>query len=147
MSNNLYDADFHAWANEQAALLRAGRLDAADIPHIAEEIENLGRGERRELVSRLNLLLLRLLRWQHQPVLRGHAWRLTIADARDQLKDHLADNPSLTARLPEAIAAAYRYARRGASAQTGLAEAAFPADCPWSFAQIMDGGFWPEGQG
>ena len=144
MSNNLYDTDFHAWANEQAALLRAGKLDAADIAHIAEEIENLGRGEQRELVSRLNVLLLRLLRWQQQAMLRGHTWQINIGDARAQLRNHLADNPSLADRLPEATAAAYRYARRGAAAQTELPDDAFPAECPWSFAQIMDGAFWPD---
>ena len=51
-----HDLDFHAWAVEQAGLLRAGRLAEADIAHIAEEIETLGRGERRELVNRLAVL-------------------------------------------------------------------------------------------
>jgi hypothetical protein len=143
MGSDLYDADFYAWANEQAALLRAGRLDAADIAHIAEEIESMGRGEKRELVNRLNVLLLHLLKWQHQPARRGNSWRLSIANARDQLADHLADNPSLKTRLAEATASAHRYARRDASGETGLPEEAFPADCPWSFEQIMDGKFWP----
>ena len=65
MSNSLYDQDFYAWANEQAALLRAGRLSEADIENIAEEIESMGRSEKRELVSRLNVLLLHLLKWQY----------------------------------------------------------------------------------
>jgi hypothetical protein len=58
MEQPLYDRDFYAWANEQAALLRAGKLDAADIAHIAEEIESMGKTEKRELVSRLSVLLL-----------------------------------------------------------------------------------------
>lgn len=144
MDSPLYDADFHAWATEQAALLRAGRLDAADIAHIAEEIESMGRSEKREMVGRLNVLLLHLLEWQHQPALRGHSWRLSIATARDRMADHLADNPSLNTRLPEATAAAYRYARRDAAIETGMPEEVFAADCPWSFAQIMDGAFWPD---
>jgi hypothetical protein len=144
MGSNLYDADFFAWANEQAALLRAGRLDIADIAHIAEEIDSMGRSEKRELVSRLNVLLLHLLKWQHQPALRGASWRLSVANARDQLADHLADNPSLTARLAESIATAYRYASRDAARETGLAEEVFPAECPWPFERIMDGGFWPD---
>ena len=52
MSNTLYERDFYAWANEQAALLRAGKLDHADIENIAEEIESMGRSEKRELVSK-----------------------------------------------------------------------------------------------
>ena len=53
----LYDRDFYAWSREQAELLRAGKLDRADIEHIAEEIDSMGRTEKRELVSRLSVLL------------------------------------------------------------------------------------------
>lgn len=144
MSTTLYDRDFYAWAMEQAALLRAGKLDAADIDHIAEEIESMGRSEKRELVSRLTVLLLHLLKWRYQPALRGNSWRLSIANARDQLADHLADNPSLKARLDEAVTSAYRYARRSASVETGLPETTFPADCPWPFATVMDETHFPE---
>jgi len=88
----LYDQDFYAWANEQAGLLRAGRSSEADIEHIAEEIESIGRSEKRELVSRLTEALLHLLKWQYQPALRGNSWRLILEEQRNQLEDHLADN-------------------------------------------------------
>jgi Domain of unknown function DUF29 len=140
----LYEQDFYAWANEQAALLRAGKLAAADIEHIAEEIESMGRTEKRELVSRLTVLLLHLLEWQYQPTHRGPSWRLSIANARDDLTDHLADNPSLNTHIANAIASAYRRAHRQASAETGYPEATFPEVCPWSFERIMDESFWPE---
>ena len=78
----LYDEDFYAWANRQAALLRAGNLSAADIEHIAEEIESMGRGEKRELVNRLAVSLLHLLKWQFQPAMRGNSWRLSIEGRR-----------------------------------------------------------------
>ena len=74
MSNSLYDRDFYAWANEQAALLRAGRLTEADIENIAEEIESMGRSEKRELVGRLAILLQHLLKWQFQPGRRSASW-------------------------------------------------------------------------
>ena len=77
MSNSLYERDFYAWANEQAALLRAGKLDSADIENIAEEIESMGRSEKRELINRLAVLLLHLLKWRFQPGLRGNSWRAT----------------------------------------------------------------------
>ena len=143
-SSTLYDHDFYAWANEQAALLRSGQLTAADIEHIAEEIESMGKTEKRELISRLSVLLLHLLKWQFQPNLRGASWRLSIANTRDQLADHLGDNPSLKAKLPEAIASAYRYAHRDAARETGMGVETFPPACPWSFDQIMDEAFWPE---
>ncbi len=71
----LYDHDFYAWSQEQAGLLRAGKLSEADIQHIAEEIESLGRSEKRELVSRLSILLMHLLKWQYQAPRRGRSWR------------------------------------------------------------------------
>ncbi len=144
MDSNLYDQDFYAWANEQAALLRAGRLDAADIEHIAEEIESMGKMEKRELVSRLAVLLLHLLKWQLQPARRGASWEATITVQRDDLRDHLRDNPSLKAKLDEAIADAYRKASILAPSETGLARSTFPASCPWSFERIMDVDFWPD---
>jgi hypothetical protein len=138
-----YDRDFYAWANEQAALLRAGRLGEADIAHIAEEIESMGKTEKRELVSRLKVLLLHLLKWQYQPGLRGASWEASISVQRNDLDDHLADNPSLKALLPEAIERAYRGAVLAAKAETGLPGSTFPSLCPWSFAQMMDPDFWP----
>jgi hypothetical protein len=141
--SDLYDHDFYAWANEQAVLLRSGKLSDADVIHIAEEIESMGRSEKRELVSRLTILLLHLLKWQFQPIHRGASWEASIANARDQIADHLGDNPSLKAKLPEAIASAYRYARRDASAETGMRATAFPAACPYSLSDMLDEAFWP----
>jgi hypothetical protein len=142
---SLYEHDFHAWANEQVALLRAGRLADADVPHIIEEIESMGRSEKRELVNRLVVLLLHLLKWRYQPSLRGNSWRLSIKEQRIRLEAHLADNPSLNAKREEAIAQAYRLALIEAERETGLPESTFPVTCPFSFAQMMNEGFWPEG--
>jgi predicted nucleic acid-binding Zn-ribbon protein len=135
--SDLYDRDFYAWANRQAALLRAGKLADADIANIAEEIESMGRSEKRELVTRLNVLLLHLLKWRFQPERRSRSWQVSVANTRDELADHLADNPSLKAMLPEAVAKAYSRARRSASVETGLPESTFPTDCPWTFDQAM----------
>jgi hypothetical protein len=135
--SGLYETDFYAWANQQADLLREGKLPDADIGNIVEEIASLGRSERRELVSRLSVLLLHLLKWRFQPERRGTSWRMSIANTRDRLSDHLADNPSLKSKLPEAMQTAHRYARRDAVVATGLAESSFPADCPWTFDQAM----------
>jgi Domain of unknown function DUF29 len=138
-----YDRDFYAWANEQAALLRAGRLADADIAHIAEEIESMGKTEKRELVSRLTVLLLHLLKWEFQPARRGASWEATIKVQRNRLEDHLDDNPSLKAITPEAVRRAYGDAVIEAEAETGLRAGTFPATCPWSFEQITDHEFWP----
>ena len=137
--SDLYDRDFYAWANEQAGLLRAGNLSRADIANIAEEIEFLGRSEKRELVSRLTVLLHHLLKWQFQPERRGRSCELSIVIARDELTDHLGDSPSLKATLSEAMAAGYRRARGSAELETGLPGSAFPIECPWTFDQAMSG--------
>ncbi len=139
-----YDRDFYAWANEQAALLRAGKLGEADLEHIAEEIESMGKTEKRELVGRLTVLLLHLLKWRFQPEFRSTSWRLSVEEQRLQVASHLADNPSLKALLGTAISDSYRLAVIGARRETGLGAATFPTHCPWSFDQIMDDDFWPD---
>lgn len=139
-----YDSDFYGWATEQAMLLREGRLVEADIENIAEEIEALGRSEKRELVNRLAVLLTHLLKWQFQPGLRGNGWRLTIAEQRNELTEHLDDNPSLRPSLDQAIPRAYKKAVLAAQKETGLSESAFPATCPYMKAQIFDSAFLPE---
>jgi hypothetical protein len=143
MSDN-YERDFYAWANEQAALLRAGKFSSADIANIAEEIESMGRGEKRELVNRLNVLLLHLLKWQFQPGFRSHGRRSSIREQRIRLATHLKDNPSLKSKLDEAVGEAYELALIEAERETGLPENTFPATCPYAFAQAMDADFWPE---
>jgi len=140
----LYDQDFYAWANEQAGLLRAGRSSEADIEHIAEEIESIGRSEKRELVSRLTEALLHLLKWQYQPALRGNSWRLILEEQRNQLEDHLADNPSPKSVIQETIVTAYRNALLEAAREAGLDRGIFPLVCPWSYQQILDQYFYPE---
>ncbi len=144
MSNSLYEQDFYAWANEQAALLRAGQLDRADIDNIAEEIESMGRSEKRELVSRLTILLLHLLKWRYRPGLRSRSWHGSIEVQRHGLDDHLRDNPSLKSRLNEAIKTAYRTARIEAERETGLARDTFPRECPFTFGEMADQDFWPD---
>jgi hypothetical protein len=107
---------FFSWANEQAGLLRAGRLSEADIEHIAEEIESLGKTEKHELSNRLKVLMLHLLNWQFQPGGRCTSWRLTVEEQRREVVDHLADNSSLKATMGEVIVSAYARAilrRRG----------------------------------
>jgi uncharacterized membrane-anchored protein YjiN (DUF445 family) len=143
-NQQLHDQDFYSWAIEQARLLRADRLSEADIEHIAEEIESLGKSEKRELVSRLLALLAHLLKWQYQPERRGKSWRNTIATQRLDVADHLADNPSLRAKLEQAIADASKRARLAAANETDFDADAFPAACPWTFDQIMDPDFRPE---
>jgi hypothetical protein len=124
--SDLCDRDFYAWTAEQVALLRSGGVSAADVTHIAEEIESMGRSERLELASRLAVLLAHLLKWRLQPGLRGNSWRLTIRKHRRRAGRVLADNPSLSAGLDKILADAYSDAVLIAERETGCPRARFP---------------------
>jgi hypothetical protein len=138
----LYDRDFYGWANEQAALLREGKLGDADIEHIAQEIESMGKTEKRELASQLTALMLHLLKWRFQPFMRSATWEVSIKVQRNGLVDHLEDNPSLKPLIGSAIDKAYRHAVLKSMLETGLPESVFPKICPWSFDEMMDADFW-----
>ncbi|MBK5932061.1 DUF29 domain-containing protein [Halochromatium salexigens] len=142
-TQDLYDTDFYAWANRQAALLRSGQLEQADITLIAEEIESMGKSELRELENRLTVLFLHLLKWRFQPSRRSRSWELTIKEQRRRLRRHLAHNPSLQHRLEQAREDAYGDAILEAASETGLAEDGFPAQCPFTPEQTLDDQWWP----
>ena len=138
--------DVYRWAQEQAAHLRAGRLDALDISRIADEIETVGRSEYDALVSNLSVILMHMLKWDHQPERRTRFWALSISGHRDRVIDRLSDSPSLKPRLGEAIVRAYRYSRKDAAGETGLPLAVFPAACPYSWDEIMERPFSSEAE-
>ena len=140
-----YEQDFYAWTEQQAELLRAGRWADLDVVHLSEELESMGAREKRELISRLAVLLSHLLKWQYQASRRGRSWELTITEQRGRILDLLADNPSLkhSERLLPAIRKAYKYATIRAELETGLSGSSFPPGCPYRWEEIMDEHFLP----
>ena len=138
-----YDQDFYGWTQEQAALLKAGRLNDLDIENLIEEIETMGRSEKRALESSLTVLLVHLLKWQYQPVRRGRSWELTIKTQRIHFIKVLRDNPGLKPTLEQCMMDAYQIATIKASQETGLEENIFPASCPWSWAETVQADFYP----
>ena len=144
MSAQLHDADFHTWTQQQAAHLRAGRLEDLDTPHLIEELESMGAREKRELETQLSLLLHHLLKWEYQPERRGASWRNTIKVQRLDAGRVLADNPGLASRMPELFASAYERARLLAAAETGLDDSTFPDRPPFTLQQAMSPDFWPD---
>ena len=139
-----YDKDFYGWTQEQAALLRAGRLNDLDIDNLIEEVETMGRSEKRELKSRLTVLLQHLLKWEYQDGRRCKSWQLTIDGQRIEFIDTLIDNPGLKPLIEDIIKDAYKLAVVYASKETSLSKSAFPISCPWTFDQIIDDSFYPE---
>lgn len=139
-----YDTDFYAWTQEQVRLLRTGRFEALDLTHLIEEIEDLGKRERRSLTSHLAVLLGHLLKWQYQPAYpHRKSWRATINTQRRAVAKLLHDNPSLRSPLAEFIADAYPDGVDLAVAETPLDYDVFPETCPWSEEQVL-GDFWPD---
>ena len=140
----LYDRDFYAWTQEQAALLKSGQWDRLDIPNLVEEIEALGRQERRELVNRLGILVGHLLKWQFQPQQRSKSRIATIIEQRQEIQELIADNPSLKSYLVEAIEKAYQKGILLVAKETPLSLDDLPAQCPYTLDQVMDPNFYPE---
>lgn len=138
-----YEWDLVAWAEANARLLRAGRLADIDAEHIAEELEDVGKSERRALGTHLRNLMLHLLKWQSQPGLRGPSWRRSIQGSRQEIQVVLADSPSLKSTVTDAVVQEYPRAVRLAVTETALPSQSFPAQCPYDVAQLLDEDWLP----
>ncbi|BAZ49096.1 hypothetical protein NIES4103_17070 [Nostoc sp. NIES-4103] len=141
MNSATHDNDFYAWTQEQAHLLRTEQLHQIDWQNIAEEIEDMGRYEKRQLESRLEVLIMHLLKWQFQPNLRSRSWQLTIKEQRLRLEKLLQENPSLQSNLSEVIEKVYPLATLSAERETGLSS--FPETCPYILTEIFSPEFIP----
>lgn len=144
MNPQTYREDYHAWALQNAQLLREGCLDQIDIEHIAEELEDMGGSKERELESRLGVLLAHVLKWVYQPERRGNSWQLTIEEQRRRIDRLLRKNPSLKPKLSESFIDAYGDARLIAARETGLNKNQFPETSPFTLEQSLTDAYWPE---
>ncbi len=138
-----YEEDFALWSAEQAALIRAGKFDRVDLENVAEEIESLGRGNKSEIVSRMTIILVHLLKWQFQPERASNSWAASILEGRIRIADLLAESPSLRDYPAQALHRAYRAAPLAAAGETGLSLKTFPVECPYTADQVLDEAFFP----
>ncbi|MCE4545246.1 MULTISPECIES: DUF29 domain-containing protein [unclassified Caballeronia] len=140
-----YEKDVVAWAEEQAALLRAGKLASIDIEHIAEEIEDVGKSEQRDFASRMAVLLAHLLKWQWQPDRRGASWETTIRVQRAAIERRLKKTPSLKPMLDDDdwISDMWGDARQQAAKEMNVGMAILPENCPWSMTDSLSDEFLP----
>lgn len=129
---NLYEKDFYLWINETANLLRQGKLQEVDLENLIEEIEAMGRSEKKSVTSNLRILLMHLLKYKYQPEKRTNSWLFTIIEHRKRIKDSFKDSPSLKRLYLEIFAECYQDARELAQAETGLPLYAFPKESPFS---------------
>jgi hypothetical protein len=143
-TSGLYDRDFFLWTQAQAAHLRARQAAALDWDALAEEIEDMGKRDRQAVESNLIVVLMHLLKWQHQPHARSGSWRGSIREYRRRVRVLLRDSPSLRRHAGEALAELHCDAVKQAADETGLARDAFPADCPYALQQVLDEDFLPQ---
>ena len=144
--NTSYESDVVAWAKEQAALIRAGQFDQLDLTHIAEEIEDVGKSEQRELASRMAVLLAHILKWKFQPQKRSMSWTLTIKEQRRLLVRRVQKTPSLSPILsdPEWVDEIWVDAKALAEKETGLDMSTYPEICPWSMTDVLTPDWLPD---
>jgi Domain of unknown function DUF29 len=133
----LYEQDFYQWTQEQTELMKAGALSQLDIPNLIEEIESMGKTQKHELINRLAVLLMHLLKWDYQPERRSRSWELTIKEQRIRIKNHLSENPSLKYSMSEYVSTAFEIAVVKALKETRLPDLVFPETCPYTIEQIM----------
>jgi hypothetical protein len=138
-----YDGDYYAWLTRQAALLAERRFADLDLDNLIDEIRDLARSEKREIENRLNVLLVHLLKWSHQPTQRSGGWGSTIIEQRARLLKRLQESPSLRAYPDDVLDEEYAIARDKAAAETGLRAATFPKTCPYTIDQALDPDFLP----
>ena len=142
-ASTLYEEDYYAWTNEQARLIKTKDFSKLDIENLLEEIADMGASQVRELESRLEVLLMHLLKWNHQPNLQSHSWKYTIKEQRRKIERCLRKMPSLKSQLDESFIDAYGDAIYEAVKETGLLESTFPKTCEWSIKQVLDPDFFP----
>ena len=132
-----YDGDFAAWAFDQARRLRAMKSNDIDVANLAEEIEDLGKSVVSKMESLIRIILLHLLKWDHQPLFRSASWEISINRSRRELIKHLKKHPSLKAIRDAAVVDVYEDARFAAAEETGMSLKHFPENNPYSWDQIM----------
>lgn len=132
-----YERDFYQWTEDQIEFLKRKEFEKVDIDHLIEEIESLGRSEKRALESYLANVILHLLKIKYQPTKHTKSWDLSVRNSRHKIEVLLKQNPSLKRYLPEILEEAYFTARLNAISETGLEENVFPESCFWKLDEIL----------
>lgn len=132
-----YDKDFYKWTISQAALLKKGKLDKIDIANLVEEIESLGKSDKRSLKSHLTNLLMHMLKVKYQHEKHTPSWNSSISNARYEIKLLIEDSPSLKTVLKNIFNDSYEDARKKAAEETQISLKTFPKKCPWKIEEVL----------
>jgi hypothetical protein len=139
----LYEQDYFRWLEETAHLLRSGHLEKLDVGNLADEIEDMGRNEKRAVESNLEIVLMHLLKWQYQPERRSNSWQLTIFEHRKRLAKLFRDSPSLRNYYAQVFGECYQNARKMAAIETGLPLETFSPDPPFDEEEVLNSDYLP----
>ncbi len=137
-AQSLYERDFYQWIEETSHLLEEGKFAQLDIQNLVEELQTMGRSEKRAIRSNLTVLLHHLLKWKYQPNKQSSSWVYTIREHRKRIKDLLRDSPSLSNYLVDALPECYEEARYRATRDTKLPINTFPVDCIFSLEVTLE---------
>jgi len=142
---NLYDQDFNLWIEATTQALHQGKFEQLDLENLIEEIESLGRSDKRALRSQLIRVIKHILKLKYQPNLHYslNSWRSSVVEGRGQVKQLLKDSPSLNPYLAQVFEECYQDGKQETVAETGLDSNLFPDTSEFSLEQILDPGFWP----
>jgi hypothetical protein len=140
-NKSLYDNDFYEWSAVQADLLRKNNFEKADIENIIEEIESLGRRDKKSLKSEIKRLLHHMLKltYAHEYKGNSNSWEASIKSAKDHINDLLDESPSLRNEIPAIMEISYEDALLLAIADCCHAEHLFPKKCPWPLEKLFGG--------
>ncbi|MEA2790273.1 MAG: hypothetical protein QOG73_2679 [Acetobacteraceae bacterium] len=137
LGHELYELDEHEWIAAQIAALTDGHLDRLDRANLIEFLTEMTIRDRRELQSRLVVLLQHLLKVQYQPEKLTRSWVTTIIEQQSEIRSIIESIPSLGRQADTVAAAAYPDAVRRAARETGLPPARFPSKSPWTVAAAL----------
>ena len=143
---SLYNQDFYLWIEQTVQALKNRDLNSLDWDNLIEEVESMGRSEKRELKSRLLVViehLLKLMFWESEKLQNIRGWRTTVVEQRYQIELLLTDSPSLRPMLQDIFADSYAKARRHTMRKYSLPESMFPVELPFSLEQVLDPEFLP----
>ncbi|MEB3337675.1 MAG: DUF29 domain-containing protein [Leptolyngbyaceae bacterium] len=142
----LYGSDFYLWVQTTAELLKEGKFEQLDLENLIEEIETMGRNEKRELKSRLTVLiehLLKLKYWTEEKEANARGWRSTVVEQREQLLDLLKDSPSLKIVLENIFLDCYENARKNNIRKYAISPQLFPEQVSFLLEEVLDEDFLP----
>ena len=143
-TTNLYDQDYYLWLKYTAQLIKEGKFSDVDVPKLIEELEDMGRSEKRAVKSNLVILLLHLLKYKYQPAKRTNSWKASIREHRRRLRDDFQVSPSLKRYFEEVFDQCYQDGREQAADETGLPLDTFPTESPFTISETLNSNYLPQ---